>query len=931
MADASAREVELSSLLPTSHPSGPSRSGRDSHSPGPLRSPHLFRWVFLPTLVAFFAIFTMLLLSTRSSSSSPSPPFPFPSDTCTTPSSGLNPENYLDKNTGFPRGRFIIVNAVDHEMGKAMDVLVRDGVIEQVGAALERPEGVQVIDVRGRVVTCGLVDMHSHAGVYPFPGDLDMNQDGNEMTAPTMPGVQALDSFWPEDDALDMIRAGGVTSILVLPGSGDTMGGQGRRFKLRPNLRTAAEMLDDRATARRVVLKWALGENPMRVFGTDKGVLPSSRMGNIYVIRKKLTEAQALRDAQDDYCAGRLPSVLRRPSDMDLEPLVQLLRGNANLNIHSYMIQDFEAALRLSREFNFTISAFHHALEAYKIGPVLQKANVTVATFSDLFGYKLEAYNGLPYAPAWLEAAGVRVALKSDHPVIHSARLIEEAAKARHYGLRKAFEAVSAVPADSIGLGSHVGRLRAGNDADIVVWTRHPFTMGATPELVFVEGALATGVIPLGAPRSDCAAVPPVYPPLPAGSSGGGAFPSGSYPCYAFRSAGGQIFDGLGGVFVRDSTTVVVVNGVITCASISSPCAIPASCAVIDLPDKSSIAPSLIETGTDLMLDISAEKNTQDGAVDEPNGAHLASRHGFVPGTRHCQAAFSGGVGLVVTPPQGGKTLAGTSSAFSTSRASVLPRLALSERAGKATALHVSLGLEHKGKAGSASVSGQISLVLGFFAKAKAANETSLEPGSAEAVGKQCLAGDLPVIVHTHSAVVMATVLDSFPPTVRVIFRGAAEAYLIKDLLASRKVPVILAPVRCVPKYFWSLARCKPYSHGTLLLAGVELAVAYDDSDNIRNLRFELGAVVNHSPESGPGNIPAAKALAMASGTLAKILGLAPGTGTIAPGAPARIAVYSAGPLDLGSQLLFHTDLDYLENRPLPDLVDKYRQLPGET
>lgn len=172
--------------------------------------------------------------------------------------------------------------------------------------------------------------------------------------------------------------------------------------------------------------------------------------------------------------------------------MVALLRGEVLLNVHCYETHDIEAMIRHSLEFNFTISAFHHALDAYRIPEILRRApnNITIATFADHWGYKKEAFQAIPEAPKILYEAGIPVALKSDHPVLNSQHLVFEAAKSTHYGLppQEAFKTVTSTPANAIGLGHRVGSLKVGYDADLVIWDREPLELGATPLQVLIDG-----------------------------------------------------------------------------------------------------------------------------------------------------------------------------------------------------------------------------------------------------------------------------------------------------------------------------------------------------------------------------------------------------------------------------------------------------------
>lgn len=221
------------------------------------------------------------------------------------------------------------------------------------------------------------------------------------------------------------------------------------------------------------------------------------------MFRKAFAEAKSLVDAQEDWCSAaenlysskdndQLHLDSRFPEDIKLESLTALLRGKVKLNIHCYETHDIEAMIRHANEFNFNISAFHHALEAYRIPDIIKRArnNITVATFADNWGYKKEAFGASPEAPKLLFEAGIPVALKSDHPVLNSQHMAFEAAKAAHYGLpeQDAFKAITSVPAKALGLDHRVGSLKEGYDADVVIWDRSPLALGATPLQVFIDG-----------------------------------------------------------------------------------------------------------------------------------------------------------------------------------------------------------------------------------------------------------------------------------------------------------------------------------------------------------------------------------------------------------------------------------------------------------
>ncbi len=367
------------------------------------------------------------------------------------------------------------------------DITLQDRKILAIGKNLPLPaQGIEV-DVRGKIVTPGLVDMHSHLGVYAAP-QVRANADGNEMTAPTTPAVRALDAFDPEDPAIARALAGGVTTALILPGSGNVVGGQAFYAKLYGH--TVADMAIANPPR---AMKWAMGENPKRVYG-GRSQMPMSRMGHGWILRKLLMDAKEIKDQQDawDHNASHVGA---RPARGELEPIIALLRGEVLLQVHCYEVHDIETLLRIADEFHFQVAAIHHALEAWKVPRLLVDHHVGVATFADLWGYKMEAYDASTQGPKILHESGVTLALKTDHPVIDAQYLIHEAQKAHFYGLSQqaALQAVTRNPAKLIGLANRIGTLEVGKEADVLVWPTSPLQLAAQPERVFVGGVQVVG------------------------------------------------------------------------------------------------------------------------------------------------------------------------------------------------------------------------------------------------------------------------------------------------------------------------------------------------------------------------------------------------------------------------------------------------------
>ena len=373
------------------------------------------------------------------------------------------------------------------------DVLIENGRISAVGPDLVTPPGVAVIDVAGRWITPGIIDPHSHLGVYAVPAAIS-TADGNEMTGPFKPDIRAEDSFWPQDPAIERALAGGVTTIHVLPGSANLVGGQGVTLRLVRAL-SAREMRMPDAPA---TMKLACGENPMRLYGQGKGAAPQTRMAEVAMLRQKLENARAY----------KLESGKAR--DFATAALAQVLRGEILVQNHCYRADEMLVRLDLFAEFGTAPRAFHHAVEAYKIRDRLAQAGVGAVVWADWAGIKMELVDAVPANAALLDQAGVRVALHSDSPY-DIQHLNQEAAKAMAAGNRAgvpvareaALRWITANPAWILGIDARVGTLEPGKDADLVVWSGDPFSVYTHAEQVYIVGRSEFDREHPGAPRSD--------------------------------------------------------------------------------------------------------------------------------------------------------------------------------------------------------------------------------------------------------------------------------------------------------------------------------------------------------------------------------------------------------------------------------------------
>src|SRR2546425_4296019 len=366
-------------------------------------------------------------------------------------------------------------------------ILFRDGRIVAVGTNVNAPSDATVVDGTGKWVTPGVIDVHSHLGVYAAPGTF-AESDGNEATNPVTAEVWAEHSFWPQDPQIPLAIAGGITTIQALPGSANLIGGRSAILKLIP----ARTVQDMKFPGARYGLKMACGENPKRVYHS-RG--PSTRMGNMAGYREAFSQAESYRRRWDKWNKDHQGDPPER--NLRLETLAEVLRGNIYVQNHCYRADEMAQMLDLAHEFGFKIRSFHHAVEAYKIADLLAREGTSVSVWADWWGFKEEAMDGIHENAALNQAAGGRPLIHSDSPS-GIQRLNQEAAKAMYYGQRsgipvrrdQALRWITANPAWALGLDSVVGTLEPGKMADVVVWSGDPFSVYGKAVQVYNDGWL---------------------------------------------------------------------------------------------------------------------------------------------------------------------------------------------------------------------------------------------------------------------------------------------------------------------------------------------------------------------------------------------------------------------------------------------------------
>ena len=413
------------------------------------------------------------------------------------------------------------------------DVLITNGRIQAVGKGLTVPADARVLDAHGKWVTPGIIDIHSHLGVYASPAVKGLD-DGNEATSPVTSNVWAEHSIWPQDPGFETALEGGVTTMQILPGSANLIGGRSAVVKNVQAVTYQAMKFPGAAYG----LKMACGENPKRVYGGNHQA-PSTRMGNVAGYRQAFADAQDYQQQWDKYNrelgeynkkkAERADGTAKKSKDKDgaekeltppspprrdlkLETLAEVMKGNIRVHMHCYRSDEMATMLDVANEFGFKITAFHHAVEAYKIADRLAEKGVCAAMWADWWGFKMEAYDGVQENLAIVDFPEHSCAIVHSDSGDGIQRLNQEAAKAMAHGQRmglmvppeRAIKWLTLNPAKSLGLDDRIGTLEAGKGADVVIWNGNPFSVYALAEQVFIDGALSFDrAHPADKPRSD--------------------------------------------------------------------------------------------------------------------------------------------------------------------------------------------------------------------------------------------------------------------------------------------------------------------------------------------------------------------------------------------------------------------------------------------
>jgi len=363
-------------------------------------------------------------------------------------------------------------------------ILVRGGRITAIGRDISIPAGVRVIDVGGKYVMPGIIDSHVHIAL---PGMSDIN----EMTDPVTPQIWMKDALVPGHDSILKTLAGGVTAVKTMHGSANVIGGVNVTIKLKYN-RPAEELIVDT----RQQLKMALGENPKRVYGRDKNMAPSTRMGNAHTARKAFIEAREYKAKWDKYeqdkAAGK--DVSQPDKDLGMETLKMVLEKKLSVDCHAYRADEIVWIIDFCKEFGIDLMQISHCTDGYKVGDVMAAAGVAYGGWVDSWGFKEEAYDGGPWGIELMHEAGVNIVVNSDSVSAGVCRyLFLDVGKVLRYTNLPEEEVLKMItinPAKVLEMDHLVGTLEVGKHGDLAVFDKHPLDSTTKCLMTIIEGEI---------------------------------------------------------------------------------------------------------------------------------------------------------------------------------------------------------------------------------------------------------------------------------------------------------------------------------------------------------------------------------------------------------------------------------------------------------
>ena len=830
-----------------------------------------------------------------------------------------------------------IYPGTDAELIENGCLAISDGKIQFVGSVDEFKKLAEAnqyvkVDLKGDIIIPGLVDTHSHIGVYPRP-HVGGHQDGNEMSGPVQAGVRAIDSFMPDDPGIRMALTGGVTTANVMPGSGNVIGGQTVYVKLRGH--TVEDMrITGRLTNGTEILgglKMANGENP-KGYGRNKQQAPFTRMKVAALQRETFLKAREYQAKWKQFQAGGKGGT---PPDRDLalEPLVEVLEHKRTVHFHCHRADDLMTAIRISEEFGFEI-VLQHATEGYRIADILAKKKIPASlTLIDSPGGKAETIGLLEENAAILEKAGVSVAINTDDFITESRFLLRTGAIAVRGGMSEisALKSLTSIPAKLMHLEHRLGSLEPKKDADFAILSGKPFSAYTQVLATYIEGqkvfdrstkrdwayqaggfALTDDLKELPAPYKPIQ--PPQHVATPTIRVNGGSNSSKKIIVIA-----GRIHTGVGPPILRGA--VLIEEGKIVSVMKTDEVKVPVDATILTAAE---VTPGLIDpfcvAGLTGAWNIPADQDQDE--LSDPNQADLRVMDGFNPREPLLEFLKATGVTVVHTTPGRLNTIAGRSGIFRTEGYTVESAALKAE-----AALLVNLGEvpkeAYKGK-GPGTRMGVAGLVRKAFADAEAYRKKQ-PPGPKNPKHEALLPaldGKMPVYFAAHRQDDISTALRIASEfKLKPVIALGTEAYRMSDELKKAGVPIVVHPT--MQRAAASMETIHGFTGNAAVLAdkGVSFTIgtAFEGYvPKVRVLRHE--AIV--AAASGLGTERALKAVTLDA---AKLLGIDKDYGSIENGKVADLVLYDGDPFEHTTHII-RTVMDgrVVYNR------DDYVKLPFE-
>ncbi len=822
-------------------------------------------------------------------------------------------------------------------------ILIRDGIIQAIGPDLDPPEGVEVLDGRGRTAIPGIVDEHSHIAM----------SGTNEGTAPVVPEVKVLDALDQTSFGIYQALTGGVTTARIMHGSSNPIGGQSAVIKTRWEMDRAEQLLVPGAPR---AVKFALGENVTRKSAQARGPaqrFPGSRAGVEAIYEQAFTAAQEYRELWDDYEAD--PSAFPVPPrrDLRLEALVDIMEGRILVHAHSYRSDEILALMRVAERFGFTIDNFTHVLEGYRVADELREHGAGASTFSDWWQYKLEAYDAIPHNAALMNEKGVLVAINSDIPWLQTFMKWEIAKPVQYGGASRedALRMLTINPATMIGVDDRVGSLEEGKEGDVVLLTGDPFDAFSRVETTVVDGIVyydsgreeetrGEMVSEFPEPSRDRHAAADAARGAPAASGSRAAPPPRTVdrddleplnPRAGTVALVGGTVHPVSGSAIEDGV-LVMHEGRIQAVGPRGQVDVPADAREVDVSGR-HLYPGMIDPVTYLgIFEFGQVAQATDQREVGTFNPHIRTLPAYQPHGRAPFVARARGITSVLTAQTGG--IVQSMGSVVDLQGDTWERAEIRGEAALMVSLPVPSDPPGGRRGGDDSGpdpsmdTGRVDELADFFRRAReyatapTVARRADEPFEANVWGGDSVVleamlpvmrGEIPVFFRADSEWQIRHVfllLDEYPELDGVIV-GGTEGWRVAEELAERDLPVILTGTRTPTPSRDDPVLASMKNPAVLHEAGVRIAFATDESADVRTLPEHAAIAVAHG-------LPAGAGLEAVTLGAASVLGLENELGTLDPGKRADLLVTDGDPLQpltrIQTMFIGGTEVDPREN-----------------